>query len=148
VAPYFFLKNNADAAIRDFADACNIDIGGGTTGCDVPHAQDGYLSVYVLPFRRCRDLGDGFNRNEKDNGFLRNLQTFRAESKKDRSREDVILENFLRDPALTAEDATGLLFRYDDHFRFSESITRQKPQLKLIFFLHYSAIILPSGADY
>lgn len=141
VAPYFFLKNNADAAIRDFADACNIDIGGGTTDVMFFMRKTGtYLST-SFRFAGAEIWGDGFNRNEKDNGFLRNLQAFRAESKKDRSREDVILENFLRDPALTAEDATGLLFRYDDHFRFSESITRQKPQLKLIFFLHYSAII-------
>ena len=141
VAPYFFLKNNTDANIRDFADALNVDIGGGTT--DVMfflRRSDNYLST-SFRFAGNDIWGDGFGRNEKDNGFLRNFLAFRREYKKDSTKEDRILDKFFSDPTLTAEDVTSLLFRYDGHFRFSESINRQRPQLKLVLFLHYSAIV-------
>ena len=141
IAPYFYLKNNPDANVKDFADALNIDIGGGTT--DVMffmRRSNNYLST-SFRFAGNDIWGDGFNRNEKDNGFMRNFLACREENKKMASTEDDILKKFLDDPTLTSEDVTSLLFRYDEHFRFSESINRQKPQLKLVLFLHYSAII-------
>ncbi len=141
IAPYFYLKNNPDANVRDFADALNIDIGGGTT--DVMffmRRTSNYLST-SFRFAGGDIWGDGYNRNEKNNGFIKNFLIARAESKKDASDEDRILAKFLSDPTLTSEDVTSLLFRYDNHFRFSDTINRNKPQLKLIFFLHYSAIV-------
>jgi len=141
VAPYFYLINYKDANIRDFADALNIDIGGGTT--DVMFFMRKTKNYFSTSFRFAgSDIwGDGFNKNEKDNGFLRNLSEVRSRSKQCNTKEDVILQNFMRDNTLTAEDVTSLLFRYDDHFKFSESINRNKPALKLIFFLHYSSIV-------
>lgn len=141
IAPYFYLKNNPGANVRDFADALNIDIGGGTT--DVMffmRRTNTYLST-SFRFAGADIWGDGHNRNEKNNGFITNFLLARAGSKKDPSNEDQILDKFLHDPALSSEDVISLLFRYDGHFHFSDTINRNKPQLKLIFFLHYSAII-------
>lgn len=141
VAPYFFLKNNTDANIRDFADAINIDIGGGTT--DVMffmRKTQRYLST-SFKFAGNDIWGDGYNRVEKDNGFIRHFKSTNKESQRTKERRDNILEKFLTDPNLTSEDVTSLLFRYDYYFGFSQSINLYAPKLKLILFLHYSAII-------
>jgi hypothetical protein len=141
IAPYFYLKSSPDANVRDFENALNIDIGGGTTDVMFFMRRSGkYLST-SFRFAGGDIWGSGYNRHEKDNGFIRNFLQARAESKKDLSEEDRILNKFLDDPGLSSEDVTSLLFRYDDHFRFSDTINRNKPQLKLIFFLHYSAIV-------
>lgn len=141
VAPYFYLKNNTDANVKDFADALNIDIGGGTT--DVMFFMRKTSTYISSSFRFAgNDIwGSGFNRNEKDNGFLKNYVDFKKRNKQAVTAEDNIFESFMRDPALTSEDVASLLFRYDKHFNFAQSINRDKPALKLIFFLHYSAII-------
>jgi len=141
VAPYFYLKHNPDANIKDFADALNIDIGGGTTDAMFfMRKSETYLST-SFRFAGNDIWGDGFNRNEKDNGFIKNLIELRKKSKQNRVKEDVIFDIFMNDATLTSEDVTSLLFRYDEHFKFSESINRNNPTLKLLFFLHYSAIV-------
>lgn len=142
VAPYFYLKNFPDAKIANFADALNIDIGGGTT--DVMffmRKADKYLST-SFRFAGGDIWGAGLKGNEKNNGFLKNFEEVRKQSKQNKSqKEDTIYKNFIKDHTLKAEDVTSLLFRYDDYFNFSESINRNKPALKLIFFLHYSSIV-------
>lgn len=141
VAPYFYLKNNPDANVKDFADALNVDIGGGTT--DVMffmRKSNKYLST-SFRFAGNDIWGSGFNRNERDNGFLQHYKEYRSRNKQSISKEDNILDSFMREQTLTSEDVISLLFRYDEHFKFSESIKRDRPTLKLIFFLHYGAII-------
>jgi len=141
VAPYFYLKNNPAANVKDYADAINIDIGGGTTDAMFfMKSANKYLST-SFRFAGNDIWGAGVKSQEKDNGFISNYIEFRKLSKQTLSKEDNILESFLRDRNLTSEDVTSLLFRYDEHFKFSESIKRGKPALRLIFFLHYSAII-------
>jgi len=141
VAPYFFLKNNTDANVRDFADAINVDIGGGTT--DVMFFMRKSNKYMSTSFRFAgNDIwGDGFNRNEKDNGFIRHFHAHNKEKKQHGNPADLIFEKFMQDANLTSEDVTSLLFRYDDYFGFSQSINRDQPQLKIILFLHFSAII-------
>ncbi len=141
VAPYFFLKNNTDANVKDFADAINVDIGGGTT--DVMFFMRKSNKYMSTSFRFAgNDLwGDGFNRNEKDNGFIRHFLAHNKEKKQCSDRADLILGKFMNDGNLTSEDVTSLLFRYDDYFGFSQSINRDCPQLKVLLFLHFSAII-------
>lgn len=140
VAPYFFLKNNPDANIKDFADVLNIDIGGGTT--DVMFFMKKSEKYLSTSFRFAGgDIWGGGFKNEKDNGFIKNLIEARNQSKQSRGKEDVIFEMFMNDSTLMSEDVTSLLFRYDDHFKFSDSINRNKPSLKLVFFIHYSAIV-------
>lgn len=141
VAPYFFLKNNSEANVRDFADAVNIDIGGGTT--DVMFFMRRSNRYMSTSFRFAGDdlWGSGFGRNEKDNGFIRHFQSYNKDNKQAPDKADKILENFLNDPNLTAADVVSLLFRYDDHFSFSQSVNRDCPQLKIVLFLHYAAIV-------
>jgi len=141
VAPYFFLKNNTNTGIENFEDAINVDIGGGTT--DVMFfmkKSKKYLST-SFKFAGNDIWGDGYGRNDKDNGFLQHFLARYKEKKQSKGREDLIFDKFMNDSRLHSEDITSLLFRYDEYFSFSESINRDRPQLKVILFLHYSAII-------
>jgi len=142
IAPYFFLKTNTDANVRDFADAINIDIGGGTT--DVMffmRRSNRYMST-SFRFAGNDIWGDGCgSQNEKDNGFIRHFLSYNKEKKQQPHKADEILTKFHEDPNLTAADMISLLFRYDDHFKFSQSINRDCPQLKIVLFLHYAAIV-------
>jgi hypothetical protein len=142
VAPYFFLKANSDANVRDFADAINIDIGGGTT--DVMFLMRRSKRYLSTSFRFAgNDIwGSGCSsQNEKDNGFIRFFLSYNNEKKQLPHKADDILSRFHEDPYLTAADMISLLFRYDDHFKFSQSINRDCPQLKIVLFLHYASII-------
>jgi len=141
VAPYFYLKNNPDANVKDFADALNIDIGGGTT--DVMFFMKKTHKYLSTSFRFAgNDIwGDGFSGFEKNNGFLQNIINYRNKSKQSREKEDNIFDNFMEDSNLKAEDVTSLLFRYDKHFKFTDSIKRDNPELLLVFYLHFSSII-------
>ena len=141
VAPYFFLKKNSDANVLDFADAINVDIGGGTTDIMFFMRQTEQYMSTSFRFAGNDIWGDGFNRFEKNNGFIRHFQAHNKEKKQNKERADLILEKFMDDRNLTSEDVVSLLFRYDTHFGFSDSISRNCPQLKIILFLHYSAII-------
>jgi len=45
------------------------------------------------------------------------------------------------DSNLSADDLISLLFKYDNKYRFSDSITIGNPNLSLLLYLHYSAIV-------
>jgi hypothetical protein len=141
VAPYYYLKTYPDDKIKDFADAINIDIGGGTTDAMLfMRKTNTYLST-SFKFAGGDIWGDGYNGNEKDNGFIQNLEKYRDGIKNKDAIKESIYKNFINNNAFTSEDVVGLLFRYDEYFKFTESIIRFNPELKIVLVLHYGAII-------
>jgi len=143
VAPYFFLTKS-ESDIQDTANAINIDIGGGTTDVMMFMESSGNRSDKYLTtsFRFAgSDLwGSGYRNKLKDNGFIKNYLNYQ---KTNNIVPDEInyFTKVKDDGNLSADDLVSLLFRYDDKFRFSDSITIGNPDLGLILYLHYSAII-------
>lgn len=141
VAPYYYLKTNQDNRIMDFEDAINIDIGGGTTDVMLfMRKTNTYLST-SFRFAGGDIWGDGYKGNEKDNGFIQNHQKYRDAIKSSDAIKESIYKNFINNKSFTSEDVIGLLFRYDAYFKFTESIIRFNPELKIVLVLHYGAII-------
>ena len=137
MAPYYFLKRND---IRDSEDAVNIDIGGGTSDVMFFMQKTGkYLST-SFKFAGSDIWGDGIKDDRKDNGFIKNLLLCNKDII-DKSGKKSLLDSFLTNASYKSEDVISLLFKYDDQYKFTDSIELKKPELRLIFFLHYSAII-------
>lgn len=145
VAPYFYLTKSG-SGIQDVANAVNIDIGGGTTDVMMfmeaagVNRQDRYVTT---SFRFAgNDLwGSGYKGKLKDNGFIKNYTAYQKANNINPAEEIRYFNNGKDNPNLTADDLISLLFKYDTKFRFSDSITIGNPNLSLLLYLHYSAII-------
>ncbi len=139
VAPYHYLTINN--MVVDSADLVNIDIGGGTTDIMffLNQSEDKFYSS-SFKFAANDIWGAGFKRMAKDNGFITNLLKTKGNGAIDRE-EEKYLSRMLKDPNLSSEDVTSLLFKYDKYFNFSDSIRRGQPQLLMSMYLHYSAIV-------
>ncbi|SEI74474.1 hypothetical protein SAMN04487995_1988 [Dyadobacter koreensis] len=142
VAPYFFLTKS-DTDIQDTANVINVDIGGGTTDVMMfmessGNRVDKYLTT-SFRFAGSDIWGNGYRNKLKDNGFIRNYLSY--QKKNYISPNEIKYFNKVKDDTnLSADDLVSLLFRYDD-FKFSDSITIGNPDLLIIPYLHYSAII-------
>ena len=144
VAPYFYLTKSG-SGIQDIANAINIDIGGGTTDVMMfmesagANRQDKYVTT---SFRFAgNDLwGSGYKGKLKDNGFIKNYLTYQKANNIS-PESDLYFKSGMSNSNLSADDVVSLLFKYDTQFRFSDSITIGNPNLSLLLYLHYSAII-------
>ncbi len=145
VAPYFYLTQS-DSGIQNIANVVNIDIGGGTTdvmmfmesaGAD---RSDKYLTT---SFRFAgNDLwGSGYKGKLKDNGFIKNYISYQRENSNITPYELKYFLNGKEDSNLSADDLISLLFKYDSKVQFSNSVTIGNPNLSLVLYLHFSAII-------
>ncbi len=143
LAPYFYLIKKG---VRPFADTVNVDIGGGTADLMLfMRGQNRYLNT-SFRFAGYDIWGGGLNdqghpAHTKDNGFVKNYINFKRSLSQTPAREDNIFDAFLHDQDLTAEDVVSLLFKYNDHFKFEQSIKDGKPALRIVLYLHYSAIV-------
>lgn len=143
LAPYFYLVKQG---VKSFADTVNVDIGGGTTDIMLfMRQQDRYLNT-SFRFAGYDIWGGGLDEqgypsHRKDNGFVINYQTYRRTLNQVQGPEFATLDTFLRTPELTAEDIVSLLFKYNDQFKFVQSIQDGKPALRLVLYLHYSSIV-------
>jgi len=142
VAPYFFLTKS-DTDIQDTANVINVDIGGGTTDVmmfmeSAGNRTDKYLTT-SFRFAGSDIWGNGYRNKLKDNGFIRNYLSYQKKNNIN-PIETKYFNKVKDDSNLSADDLVSLLFRYDD-FKFSDSITIGNPDLLIIPYLHYSAII-------
>jgi len=143
LAPYFYLVRNG---VHSFADTVNVDIGGGTADIMLfMRQQDRYLTT-SFRFAGYDIWGGGLDEQghparRKDNGFVLNYLAYKRTLNQASALEDTTLQTFLNTPELTAEDIVSLLFKYNDHFKFIQSIRDAKPALKLVLYLHYAAIV-------
>nr|WP_293834782.1 hypothetical protein [uncultured Arsenicibacter sp.] len=143
LAPHFYLITKG---VKSFADAVNVDIGGGTTDIMLfMKQQNRYLNT-SFRFAGYDIWGAGLDQqghpsHQKDNGFVQNYLQYRRSLSQAHSSEDQVFETFLQNPDLTAEDIVSLLFKYDSHFKFTQSIQDGRPALRIVLYLHYSAIV-------
>ncbi len=145
VAPYFYLTKSG-TGIQDIANAINIDIGGGTSDVMMfmESAGASRTDKYVTTSFRFAgsDLwGSGYKGKLKDNGFIRNYLAYQKANNINPAEEIKYFNNGKEDGNLNADDVISLLFKYDNKFRFSDSITIGNPNLSLLLYLHFSAII-------
>lgn len=143
LAPYFYLVKSA---VKSFADTINVDIGGGTADLMLFMRQQGRYLTTSFRFAGYDIWGGGLDEqghpsHRKDNGFVKNYLAYRRTLNQAPAREDNILDTFLSKPELTAEDIVSLLFKYNDHFKFVQSLQDGKPALRLVLYLHYSALV-------
>jgi hypothetical protein len=143
IAPYFFLTKS-DADIQSTANTINIDIGGGTTDVMMIMESSGNRSDKYLAtsfrFAGGDIWGSGYKNKLKDNGFIRNYLAYQK-ANNIFPNECAYFNKVKDDSNLSSDDLVSLLFRYDDQFRFSDSITIGNSDLALVLYLHYSAII-------
>jgi hypothetical protein len=143
VAPYFYLTRSG-SGIQDIANVINIDIGGGTTDIMMFMEAAGNRTDKFLctSFRFAgNDIwGSGFKNRLKDNGFIKNYINYQKANNINPD-ETKYFNKAKTDSNLSSDDLVSLLFRYDESFRFSDSITIGNPDLTLILYLHFSAII-------
>lgn len=143
LAPHFFLVTKG---VKSFADAVNVDIGGGTADIMLfMKQQNKYLNT-SFRFAGYDIWGGGLNQQGhpshlKDNGFILNYLQYRRTLTQAPAPEDQILDTFLANNDLSAEDIVSLLFRNDTHYKFTQSIVDGRPALRIVLFLHYSAIV-------
>jgi len=142
VAPYFFLTKS-DTDIQDTANVINVDIGGGTTDVmmfmeSAGNRADKYLTT-SFRFAGSDLWGNGYKNKLKDNGFIRNYLGYQKKNNIN-PIETKYFNKVKDDTNLSADDLISLLFRYED-FKFSDSITSGNPDLLIIPYLHYCAII-------
>jgi hypothetical protein len=143
LAPYFYLVKNG---VKSFADTVNVDIGGGTADIMLFMKQQGRYLNTSFRFAGYDIWGGGLDEqghpsHRKDSGFVKNYLAYRRTLNQTPAREDSILDTFLNKPELTAEDIVSLLFKYDSHFKFTQSIQDGKPALRIVMYLHYSSIV-------
>jgi len=143
VAPYFFLTKN-DSGIQGGANVINVDIGGGTTDVmmfmeSTAQRPDKYLAS-SFRFAGNDIWGSGYKGNLKDNGFIKNYMFFQKANNIE-SKDNNYFLNAVRDNNLSSDDLISILFKYDKSFNFSESITNGNPDLSIVLYLHYSAIV-------
>ena len=143
LAPHFYLVTKG---VKSFADAVNVDIGGGTADIMLfMKQQNRYLNT-SFRFAGYDIWGGGLNQqghpsHQKDNGFILNYLQYRRTLSQAPAPEDAILDTFLANNDLSAEDIVSLLFRNNDHYKFTQSIVDGRPALRIVLFLHYSAIV-------
>lgn len=145
VAPYFYLTKSG-SGIQDIANAVNIDIGGGTSDVMMfmesagANRADKYLTT---SFRFAgNDLwGSGFKGKLKDNGFLVNYLSYAKANNIQSPNVQRYFKKGSEDANISSDDLISLLFKYDIFFRFSDSITIGNPNLSLLLYLHFSAIV-------
>lgn len=143
VAPYFFLTKS-EAGIQDTANTINVDIGGGTTDVMMFMESSGirddkYLTT-SFRFAGSDIWGSGYDNKLKDNGFIKNYLVYKKNN--NINPDEIKYFNKVRDDNnLSSDDLISLLFRFDQKFKFSDSITIGNPNLSLILYLHFSAII-------
>lgn len=143
LAPHFYLVTKG---VKSFADAVNVDIGGGTADIMLfMKQQNRYLNT-SFRFAGYDIWGGGLNQqghpsHQKDNGFILNYLQYRRTLSQAPAPEDQILDTFLANNDLSAEDIVSLLFRNNDHYKFTQSIIDGRPALRIVLFLHYSAIV-------
>lgn len=143
VAPYFFLTKS-DSGIQEGANVINVDIGGGTTDVmmfmeSTNNRKDKYLTT-SFRFAGSDLWGSGYKGKLKDNGFIKNYLNY----KKTNNIEIDEVRYFIKaqeDNNLSSDDLISLLFKYDQKFKYSNSITDGNASLSLVLYLHYSAII-------
>lgn len=143
VAPYFYLTRS-DAGIQDTANAINIDIGGGTTDVmmfmeSAGNREDKYLTT-SFRFAGGDIWGSGYKNKLKDNGFIKNYLNYQKVNNINPD-ENKYFNKVKDDGNLSSDDLISLLFRYDSKFKFNDSITIGNPDLSIILYLHFSAII-------
>lgn len=143
LAPYFYLVKNG---VKSFADTVNVDIGGGTADIMLFMKQQGRYLNTSFRFAGYDIWGGGLDEqghpsHRKDSGFVKNYLAYRRTLNQTPAREDSILDTFLNKPELTAEDIVSLLFKYDSHFKFTQSIQDGRPALRIVLYLHYSSIV-------
>ncbi|SEI49933.1 hypothetical protein SAMN05216327_10251 [Dyadobacter sp. SG02] len=142
VAPYFFLIKS-DADIQETANVVNVDIGGGTTDVMMfmeaaGNREDRYMTT-SFRFAGSDIWGNGYKSKLKDNGFIKNYQVYQ----KNNNINPTELKYFMKavdDANLNADDIISLLFKYDN-FRFADSIVMGNPDLLIVLYLHYAAIV-------
>ncbi len=144
VAPYFYLTESTDADFQNTANLVNVDIGGGTSDIMMfmessGNREDRYLASSVR-FGGTDLWGNGFESRSKDNGFIRNYFQFQEKNNIRPAVATPYLKKAMDDPNLSADDLVSLLFKYPE-FQFADSIRRGKPDMLIIPYLHYSAII-------
>ncbi|AQG78307.1 hypothetical protein [Spirosoma montaniterrae] len=143
LAPYYYLVKQG---VKSFADTVNVDIGGGTTDIMLfMRQQDRYLNT-SFRFAGYDIWGGGLNEqgypsHRKDNGFVENYKKYRKTLQQEQGLEFATLDTFLNTPELTAEDIVSLLFKYNDQFKFVQSIQDGKPAMRLVLYLHYASIV-------
>lgn len=152
LAPYFYLRTKNKFLTE--ADAVNIDIGGGTTDVMVFASEsDRYLNT-SFRFAANDIWGAGLDENGASavrgiNGFLQMYQEYRKNNPVDENEANtrLIPVNVLADAGKndgnikSAEDIISVLFKYDDFFQFSKALANQNPDLLLVLYLHYAAVI-------
>ncbi|WP_025763907.1 hypothetical protein [Dyadobacter tibetensis] len=142
VAPYFSLTKS-DTDIQNTANVINVDIGGGTTDImmfmeSTGSREDKYLTT-SFRFAGTDLWGNGHENRMKDNGFILNYQQYKKANNLD-PIETRYYNKVKEDSNLSADDLISLLFRYEG-FKFQDSITVGNPELLILPYLHYSAII-------
>lgn len=143
VAPYFYLTRSG-TGIQDIANVINVDIGGGTTDImmfmESAGSREDKLLTTSIRFAGNDIWGSGFRGRLKDNGFIKNYLYYQKAH--NINPEEIKYFNKVKDDGnLSADDLISLLFRYDESFKFSDSITIGNPDLSLVLYLHYSALI-------
>lgn len=142
VAPYFYLTKS-DADIQNTANVINVDIGGGTTDVmmfmeSAGNRTDKYLAT-SFRFGGNELWGNGYGNGPKSNGFIRNHEIYREKNNL-KPAELKYFNKAEKDPDLNTDDLVSVLFKYPE-IKFIESIVSGKPDLLVILYLHYSAII-------
>ena len=143
LAPYFYLVKQG---VKSFADTVNVDIGGGTTDIMLfMRQQDRYLNT-SFRFAGYDIWGGGLDERGhpshlKDNGFVTNYLAYKKTLNQVQGPEFATLETFLRTPDLTSEDIVSLLFKYNDQFKFVQSIQDGKPAMRLVLYLHFASVV-------
>ncbi len=144
LAPYFYLVKQE--GVKSFADAVNVDVGGGTTDIMLfMRQQEKYLNT-SFRFAGYDIWGGGLDEqghpsHRKDNGFVKNYLAYQRTLSQVRGPEFTTLDTFVQTPELTSEDIVSLLFKYNDQFKFIQSIQDSKPAMRLVLYLHYSALV-------
>jgi hypothetical protein len=143
LAPHFYLVTKG---VKSFADAVNVDIGGGTADIMLFMKQQQRYVNTSFRFAGYDIWGGGLNQqgypsHQKDNGFILNYLQYRRTLSQAPAQEDSILDTFLANNDLSAEDIVSLLFRNNEHYKFTQSIVDGRPALRIVLFLHYSAIV-------
>ena len=137
-APYFYFESKGEIEVNE--NAVNIDIGGGTTDIMLYKNSNKYFNI-SFRFAANDIWGDGirFDRDGnqlrlRDNGFITNF-----DNKIDCEEYRIFLSAKSKHSS-TSEDIINLLFKYNKQLGFTHSIG-EKPELRIVLFLHYSAII-------
>ena len=137
-APYFYFEKNGRIEVDE--NAVNIDIGGGTTDIMLYNRNNEYFNI-SFRFAANDIWGDGIRYGRdgnqlrlRDNGFITNFN-----SEIDSEEYRIFLSAKSKESS-SSEDIINLLFKYNKQLGFINSIG-EKPELRIVLFLHYSAII-------